>query len=83
MNEEENPLLRALLDGRKEDRECIEFDVWVPVIHPLSEERVNVRCTYHDHSILAPEAQELTTLFELPAAENTPDDYYNGKDEDE
>ena len=53
--------------------ECIEFDVWVPVRHPLSGERVNVRAIVHERIVSPDAANDLEALFSLEAAANTPD----------
>lgn len=84
MSEEFNPLrpllaAMASVGEAPEVGECMEYDAWVPMIHPQTGERVNMRARIHDHFLLPDQIAELEAMLE-GEAHNTPDDYYDGKD---
>lgn len=54
--------------------ECIEYDAWIPIRHPLTDQRVNTRAKVHDHFVLPEQAEALEAHFALEAAPGTPGD---------
>ena len=46
--------------------EMVERDVWIPVKHPLSGKRVNVRAMACDRLVSEAEAEQLAALFSGP-----------------
>jgi hypothetical protein len=45
---------------------CIEYDAWIPIQHPLTGERVNVRAMVHDHLLAPAEVADLEGWPVLP-----------------
>lgn len=77
----DNPL-RALLGDQAdligqpdEPTECVVYSAWIPILHPMTNERVNVKATIHDHICVAEAVQDLEEQYAIPSPHNTPDDY--------
>ena len=63
------------------ERSSFQYDVWIPVNHPLTGKRVNVKATKWDRYLSEDEVADLEGHFACAARRNTADDYYGASED--